>query len=181
MERHAPRGAEFDVSGQVKRDLRVIASFSNLQDIVTYDTNSPSQQGLPFDGIAHVAGSAWATWEPHDGVMRGLTVGGGFNSHSGEHYFQYVSLPVYSSNSTACQQAVVDPTQCTTGFEDDRVPAASLVNLMAAYHHNWGQKRLSVQVNIRNLIDRYNFSSIGYEGALPNTPFQIMPELEFKF
>jgi iron complex outermembrane receptor protein len=174
-------GAEFDVSGQVKRDLRVIASFSNLQDIVTYDTNSPSQQGLPFDGIAHVAGSAWATWEPHDGVMRGLTVGGGFNSHSGEHYFQYVSLPVYSSNSTACQQAVVDPTQCTTGFEDDRVPAASLVNLMAAYHHNWGQKRLSVQVNIRNLIDRYNFSSIGYEGALPNTPFQIMPELEFKF
>ena len=104
-----------------------------------------------------MAGSAWATWEPHDGVMRGLTVGGGFNSHSGEHYFQYVSLPVYSSNSTACQQAVVDPTQCTTGFEDHRVPAASLVNLMAAYHHNWGQKRLSVQVNIRNLIDSTSF------------------------
>ena len=113
--------------------------------------------------------------------MRGLTVGGGFNSHSGEHYFQYVSLPVYSSNSTACQQAVVDPTQCTTGFEDDRVPASSLVNLMAAYHHNWAQKRLSVQVNIRNLIDNYNFSSIGYQRALPNTPFQIMPEFESKF
>ena len=51
-------GAEFDVLGQVKRDLRLISSFSNLLDIVTYYMNSPSQQGLPFDGIAHVACSA---------------------------------------------------------------------------------------------------------------------------
>ena len=52
---------------------------------------------------------------------------------------------------------------------------------MAAYRHNWGRKQLSAQVNIRNLLNNYSFSSLGYEGALPNTPFQIMPQLEFKF
>ena len=174
-------GVEFDVTGQLTRDLRVVASYSNLQDHVTYDTNSPSQQGLPFDGIPHVTGSLWATWEPHDGRFRGLTLGGGFNSHSGEHWFQYVSLPVFSNNSTACQQAVIDPTQCTSGFEDDRLAAASLVNLMGAYRHNWGRKQLVLQVNVKNLLDRYSFASMGYEGALPNSPFQMMPEIEFNF
>ena len=174
-------GVEVDLTGQLTRSLRVITSFSNLQDQVTYDTNTPSQQGLPFDGIAHVTGSLWATWEPHDGRFRGLALGGGFNSHSGEHWFQYVSLPVFSSNDTACQQAVIDPTQCTSGFEDDRLAAATLVNLMGAYHHNWGRKQLALQVNIKNLLNSYSFASVGYEGALPNTPFQIMPELEFKF
>jgi iron complex outermembrane receptor protein len=185
-------GVEFDVAGQITPDLRVIASYSNLQDLITHDTNCddpnnsncsgiPSQQGLPFDGIPHVTGSVWATWEPHNGRIRGLTLGAGLNGHSGEHWFQYVSLPVYESNPAACQSYPPDPTQCTQGFEDDRVPKASLVNLMAAYRHRWGRKRLSAQVNIRNLLNNYSFSSLGYEGALPNTPIQIMPEIEFKF
>jgi iron complex outermembrane receptor protein len=185
-------GVELDVAGQITPDLRVIASYSNLQDLVAKDTNCddpnnsncsgiPSQQGLPFDGIAHVTGSLWATWQPHQRALRGLTVGSGLNGRSAEHYFQYTSLPVFTSNPTACQVYPPDPTQCTTGFEDDRVPNASQVNLMAAYRQNWGRKQLSAQVNIRNLLNNYSFSSLGYEGALPNTPFQIMPQLEFKF
>ena len=185
-------GVELDVAGQITPDLRVIASYSNLQDLVTSDTNCnapnnsncsgiPSQQGLPFDGIAHVTGSLWATWQPHQGALRGLTVGGGLNGHSAEHYFQFTSLPVFTNNPTACQAYPADPTQCTSGFEDDRVPNASQVNLMAAWRHTWGRKQISAQLNIRNLLNNYSFSSLGYEGALPNTPFQIMPQLEFKF
>ena len=181
------QGVEVDVTGQLTKDLRVVTSFSNLQDIVTGDTNSleldgvPNQKGLPFDGVARVTGSVWATWEPHSGPLRGLMVGGGLNGHSAEHFFQYVSLPVFLDNPTACQAYPADPTQCVTGFEDDRVPGSSLVNLMAAYKHAWGLKKLSVQVNVHNLTSNYSFSSLGYEGALPNTPLQILPELEFKF
>ena len=152
-------GVELDVAGQITPDLRVIASYSNLQDLVTSDTNCndpnnsncsgiPSQQGLPFDGIAHVTGSLWATWQPHQGALRGLTVGGGLNGHSAEHYFQFTSLPVFTNNPTACQAYPADPTQCTSGFEDDRVPNASQVNLMAAWRHTWGRKQISAQFRV---------------------------------
>lgn len=179
------QGVELDVAGQVSRDLRVIASYSNLQDVVTTDTNGPSQEGLPFDGIPHVTGSLWATWEPHAGPFRGLTLGGGLNGHAGEHWFQYVYLPADASNPAGCAPdpvtGLIDPALCAQGFEDDRVVGSRLVNLMAGYHRNWGKGRLSAQINIRNLLNDHSISSLGYEGALPNTPIQIMPELEYRF
>ena len=180
-------GVEFDIAGQVTRDLRVIASFSNLQDLITRDTNSletsgyPNQQGLPFSGIPRVTGGVWATWEPHGGSFRGLTLGGGVNGHSGEHWFQYVSLPTDVNNPTGCMDSPGDPTVCATGFEDDRMAGSALVNLMTGYHHDWDRRRLAVQLNVRNLFNDHSISSLGYEGALPNTPLQIMPQIEFKF
>jgi iron complex outermembrane receptor protein len=165
------QGVEFDVAGQVSNDLRVIASYSNLQAITTRDTNSlattgvPSEQGLAFPSIPHVTSSLWATWEPRQGQLKGLRLGGGLNGHAGEQAYQ----TYYDSD--------LNP----LGLEADRVGPTAIVNLMVGYRHAWSKARISEQVNIGNLTHRHYFSNVNVGRAQPGAPFNIMPALEINF
>ncbi len=165
------QGIEFDVAGQVTNDLRVIASYSNLQAITTNDTNSitstgiPSQQGLAFPSIPHVTGSLWVTWEPRQGELKGLRLGGGLNGHASEQAYQ------------TYRDANFNP----LGLEADRIGSIAIVNLMAGYGHVWSRARISAQVNIGNLANRHYFSNVNVGQAQPGAPFNVIPALEITF
>ena len=165
------QGVEFDVAGQITNELRVIASYSNLQSITTRDTNSlettgvPSEQGLAFPSIPHTTGSLWATWEPLQGRLRGLRLGGGLNGHAGEQAYQTYR----------------DTDANPLGLEADRIGSVAVVNLMAGYERAWGKARISAQVNIENLTNRHYFSNVNVGQAQPGAPFNILPALAIKF
>ena len=165
------QGVEFDVAGQVTNDLRVIASYSNLEAITTNDTNSipstgiPSEQGLAFPSIPHVTGSLWATWEPRQGQLKGVRLGGGLNGHAGEQAYQ----TYYDAN--------LNP----LGLEADRIGSTAIVHLMAGYEHAWSRTLISAQVNIGNLTNRRYFSNVNVGRAQPDAPFNILPALEIRF
>jgi len=165
------QGVEFDVAGQVTNAVRVIASYSNLQAVTTSDTNSilstgiPSEKGLAFPSIPHVTGSLWATWEPRQGQLRGLRLGGGLNGHAGEQAYQ----TYYDVNFNPL------------GLEADRIGSTAIVHLMAGYEHVWSRACISAQVNIGNLTNRHYFSNVNVGQAQPGAPFNILPALEIKF
>lgn len=151
------QGVEFDVAGQVSHDLRVIASYSNLQALTTHDTNTPSQQGLPFGSVPHFTGSLWGTWEPQQGNLRGLRLGFGTQTRSGEQAYEYVTL------------------------QPDRIPSFAIASLMTGYERLWGKAHISGQVNINNVLNKKYFSNVNPSQAMPGAPFSISPALQIKF
>jgi iron complex outermembrane receptor protein len=165
------QGVEADVAGQVSRDLRLIASYSNLQSLITRDTNSiaatgyPSEQGLSFGSIPHFTGSIWAAWEPHDGNLRGFKFGAGLQNRSGEQAYE----AIFSSEGAA------------TGWQLDGIPSNVITNLMAGYERPFRRVHIATQVNIENLFNEQYFSNVNYAQALPGAPFTILPALKISF
>jgi iron complex outermembrane recepter protein len=159
------QGVEIDIAGQISRSLRLIASYSDLQAITTHDTNSPSQQGLPFGSVPHFMGSLWTTWEPKTGMFRGFRLGMGAQTRSGEQAYQ----TLYDENFNPL------------GLETDRIPSFGIANLMAGYQHVWGKTQVSAQVNINNLFDEKYFSNVNPAQAMPGSPFTVLPALRVRF
>ena len=159
------QGIEFDVAGQVTRDLRVIASYSNFQSVTTKDTNVPSQQGLPFGSVPHFTESFWTTWGPQEGPVRGFRLGGGVGGHSGEQAYQ----------------TVFDANYNPLGLEADKIGSYATINLMGGYQHSWDRKSLSIQMNIENLLNKHYFSNVNPAQGMPGGPFNIIPAMDFRF
>jgi iron complex outermembrane receptor protein len=159
------QGVEFDVAGQVNRDLRVIASYSNLQALTTRDTNFPSQQGLPFGSVPHFMGSLWTTWEPQMRGLRGFKLGVGAQTRSGEQAYQ----------------TLYDESYNPLGLEVDRIPSFGIANLMTGYEHAWGRTHISAQVNVNNLFNEKYFSNVNPAQAMPGVPFTVLPAMRIRF
>lgn len=174
------QGVEFDLTGQLTNDLRVIASYAYQPSRITNDPDCltspdpnvvcdgiPSEQGLEFPAAPHFTHSIWATWEPHQGPFKGLRLGGGVHGHAGESGYQ----------------TFFDANYNPLGLEADQIPATASVNLMSGYRHNWGRALISAQLNIINLANRHYFENINSYGgqAQPASPFNVMPTIEIKF
>lgn len=152
------QGVEFDVAGQVTRTLRIIAGYSNLQSLVTRDYNTPSEQGHPFGSTPHSMGSLWATWEPQAQRVRGLKLGAGVQSRSGEQAYEYAGTLI-----------------------TDRIPHFAIVSLMTGYERALGKAHVSAQVNVNNLLNKKYFSNVNPSQAMPGAPFSILPALQVRF
>ena len=176
------QGVELDVAGQIATGLRLIANYSNLQAITTRDTNSVattgalSQQGLPFGSTPHFTGNLWATWEPQQVLLRGLQIGLGTVTRSGEQAYDCPIDPRDPNGNTTCTTTVTTPY-----FVLDRIPHFTIVNLMTGYAHDWGKTHISAQININNLLNKRYFSNVNPSQALPGAPFTILPEVKVSF
>jgi iron complex outermembrane receptor protein len=159
------QGIEFDVSGQVTHTLRVIGGYSSLQALTTNDTNYPSMEGLPFPSVPHNLGSLWGVWESQRRILRGLKLGAGMQTRSGEQAYEYD----------------VDPNSFNPYYLADRIPSFAIVNFMAGYEHAVGKVRISGQINVNNLLNRRYFSNVNPNQALPGAPFTLIPALQIRF
>ncbi len=159
------QGIEFDLSGQVTRTLRVIGGYSTLQALTTNDNNVPSMQGLPFPSVPHNLGSLWGVWEPQKRNLRGLKLGAGMQTRSGEQAYEYD----------------VDPNSFNSYYLADRIPSFAIVNFMVGYEHAIGKVRISGQINVNNLVNRRYFTNVNPNQAMPGAPFSLMPTLQIRF
>jgi len=159
------QGIEFDLSGQVTHTLRLIGGYSSLQAMTTSDNNFPSMQGLPFPSVPHNLASLWGVWEPRNRTLRGLKLGGGMQTRSGEQAYEYD----------------VDPNTFNPYYLADRIPSFAIVNFMAGYERAIGKVRIRGQINVDNFLNRRYFTNVNPNQAMPGAPFALMPALQIKF
>ena len=173
------QGVEFDVSGQVSRDVRIIGGYSSIDALITNDPENiqaglPSETGFRLPSVPRNLGSLWAVWEPQIQSMRGFKFGGGVQSRSGEVAWEYDSNP----QNPTCSPQISPP--CAY-YLPDRIPSFVIVNWMSGFDRAVGRAHVSAQVNINNLFNRRYFANVNPNQALPGVPFALMPRLEIKF
>ena len=69
------RGVEFDVTGSVTPAFKIIANAAYTDAQILESTDYAA--GNRLIGVPEWSGSLWATWEPTDGALRNLGIGGG--------------------------------------------------------------------------------------------------------
>jgi iron complex outermembrane receptor protein len=172
------QGVEFDVAGQVTREVRIIGGFSSIDALITNDPENlsaglPSETGFRLPSVPHNIGSLWGVWEPQVRSLRGLRFGAGVQSRSSEQAWEYDSNP---QNPTC--SAFLPP--CAY-YLPDRIPSFVIVNMMTGLDRTVGRAHISAQVNIDNLSNRHYFANVNPNQALPGAPFTLMPRLEIRF
>ncbi|MGQ0594231.1 MAG: TonB-dependent siderophore receptor [Gammaproteobacteria bacterium] len=133
-------GVEFDLSGEVLPGWRWIGSYSYIDSEITKD-NAAGLQGNRLANVPAHGGSLWTTYEVQQGFWRDLTLGGGVVARS----------QVQGDNDNSFQ-----------------IPGYAAVNLMAGYSWKAGPSKISLQLNIDNLLDKDYFS------GSDSTPFVIL-------
>lgn len=142
------RGIELDVAGEILPGWNMIAGYSYVDSEITQDV------GLVFDDLGNVigtdngntghrfhdvpvhGGSLWNTYRFQNGELQGLTLGAGLVARSQRE----------GNNQN-----------------DFQMPGYALVNLMGGYEFKVGKSKVTVQLNVDNLLDKKYFpSSIGF-------------------
>mgnify|MGYP001430211810 CR=1 FL=1 len=149
------RGPELDITGEILPGWNVIATWANTDIIVTKgNTNDePVTAGAssykPGNRLANVprnTGRLWSTYEVQDGDYKGLTFGGGINLRD--------------------RQLAADE---GFGSASYKLPGYATFDLMAGYSRQLGDAKVSVQLNVNNLLDKRYFNSLtglnSFQGA----------------
>jgi iron complex outermembrane receptor protein len=154
------RGVEWDLSGQITSNWRVIGGYSYIDAITTKDNNVPSLAGLRFPGAPTNSGSLWSVYEVPRPKLRGLRFGAGVVGRSREVAYE-------------------SPGGVT--FLTDRIPGFAIVNAMTAYTWHWERATLSAQLSINNLLNHTYFSAVNPSQAMPGAPITVMPAIRVEF
>lgn len=129
------RGVELDVAGELLPGWRVIGGYSYLDFAkITRDVGFDGgigNEGNLLPNTARHSGSLFTTYEFKDGGLNGLKLGGGA-----------VSVSQRQGNSANTYQ----------------IPGHTLVNLLASYSTKIGMSKLTLQLNIDNLLDKTYFA-----------------------
>ncbi|NOS74027.1 MAG: TonB-dependent receptor, partial [Methyloglobulus sp.] len=140
------RGPELDITGEILPGWNVIATWSNTDIIVTKSNakNDPvisAAGGLSYTpggrlpNVPRNTGSLWSTYEVQDGDYKGFIFGGGATLRDG--------LLPYDVDGTG-------------GY---KTPGYATFDLMAGYSRQIGDAKVSVQLNVDNLLDKRYFNS----------------------
>lgn len=138
--RQQSRGIEFDITGQLTSQLKVIASYGYTDTKVLENAGAPLQVGGPMPGIAPQAGKVWLAYEfSRSGPLSGLGIGGGIR-HVGQASAQ--------------------------GDVNLKLDSYTVTDIGAWY--NW--KNVRVSLNVKNLFDedyiaRASTIAIAHPGA----------------
>ncbi|MBY6240322.1 TonB-dependent receptor [Methylosinus sp. Sm6] len=147
------RGWEFDVSGQVTSQIKVIGSYSYIDSTILKDNNG--NVGHRLYGVPKSAGSLWAVYEPDFEALRGASFGAGFVARSS----------VQGNNANSFQ-----------------IPGYAVVNLMARYSFLMSGLTVTAQLNVNNLLDKTYYLSPGDTiGILPGAPRSFLGSLKVEF
>lgn len=130
------RGLDFDISGRLTPELKVISSFAYINSKIVEDNNG--NVGNRFYGVPTLGGSLWAVYEPYAELFRGLALGAGFVVRS--------DFEFDNANSFA-------------------LPGYTTVDLMARYGFSVNSTKLSFQLNVNNLFDKRYYLSGGTPGT----------------
>lgn len=136
------RGLELDVAGEILSGWKLIGGYALLDSEITKDREAvvdeegnvigftTGNQGHRFFGVPRSGGSLWTTYELQEGAMRGLKLGAGVLARS------------QSQGDIA------------NAFQ---IPGYVVANLMAGYSWKQGPSRVSLQLNVDNLLDKEYF------------------------
>ena len=135
------RGTEFDIQGEILPGWNMIANYA-YQDIRTTEGregNSGSGPGTRFYNAPRNLASLWTTYEFQNGPFKGFKFGGGTTIRDGQ---------------TGC---------CDSPAAS--IPGYVTVDLLAAYSLKVGTTKISAQLNVYNLLDKYYYSALATQGV----------------
>ena len=141
------RGPELDIQGELLPGWNAIATWANV-DIIVEKTNATND---PLNGInvgdrmwnvPRNTASFWSTYELQDTALKGLKFGGGVTVRDGQ----------VSSGGQNFFSGVFSPAIKSSGY--------ATLGLMTAYTHAIGKSKVTVQLNIDNLLDKRYYTNI---------------------
>jgi iron complex outermembrane receptor protein len=149
------RGYEFDVMGEILPGWNAIANYSYTDAIIAksneVDSSSSAsafgKQGSRYWGVPRNTARVWNTYEFQQGNLLGLKFGGGVTVRSGQ--VACCSDPAYT------------------------IPGYATVDLLAAYSRKVGKSKVTVQLNVDNLLDKHFYT------GLNTAPFTNSAFLDF--
>ena len=124
------RGPELDIQGEILPGWNVIATYANRDVRITKSNNN--DEGFRLWNSPRNMGSLWNTYDFQQEALRGVKIGGGVTLRDG----------------------VTDQTNTVNS------PGYATVDLLAAYHVKVGKSKVTVQLNVNNLLDRDSFTTI---------------------
>jgi iron complex outermembrane recepter protein len=147
-------GVEFDVQGQLTPELKIIGSFATIDTKIISDING-GKVGNHWWGVPRNSGSLWAVYEPQFEPVRGFAFGAGFVSRG--------SVEIDKNNSFT-------------------LPGYTTVELMSRYSFEYEKSKVTLQLNVNNLLDRTYWISPGWNGAfIAGTPRIFRGSLKVEF
>jgi iron complex outermembrane recepter protein len=150
------QGLDLDFSGQITPEFKVIGGASYINSKITAD-NSNNRQNIDhrFYGVPRYGANLWAVYEPQTDLLRGLALGAGFNART--------NFALDTANSFL-------------------LPGYLTVNAMARYSFEYMKTKMSLQLNVNNLLDKTYYQSFGGGGSVfPGTPRTVMGSLKVEF
>ncbi len=156
-------GVEFDISGQLTKDLSIIASYAYTDARIT--KNNDGYQGTRLPNVAEHGGSLWLKYDFNNyEPLRGFSVGfGGVAAGEREGNYAYYGHPF-------------------------QLPGYVRVDAFAAYKLLIKKTPVTAQINIRNLLDKTYYESTDPDsnvspqnGVYPGAPLMAVGSIKVEF
>ena len=140
------RGYEFDVTGEIVPGWNAIATYSNTDaKIIKGNDVGYNAPGSRFWGVPRNAASLWNTYEFQQGDIKGLKFGGGVTLRDGQ--VACCDSPAYT------------------------IPGYATVDVLAAYSRNVGKSKVTVQLNVNNLLDKNYYTGLNTQSVFFNSAY----------
>ncbi|MCX7103508.1 MAG: TonB-dependent receptor [Methylobacter sp.] len=147
------RGPELDIQGELLPGWNLIATYANQDVRVSKSNGDPSGLGLEVGNrrqfVPRNVGSFWSTYEVLQGDLKGFKIGGGVN----------------------LQDGVVDNSNTI------KSPGYALVGLMTGYNFKLSKSKVTLQLNVNNLLDKSYFTNASQFGAFATGTFSTQRTL----
>jgi iron complex outermembrane receptor protein len=129
------RGPELDIQGEILPGWNVIATYSNTDIRALKSNDAYPTAGSRYYGVPRNMGSLWNTYDFQQEPLRGFKIGGGVTLRDSQLAYN----------------------QTNPGFT---VPGYTTVDLLAAYSIKVGKSKITAQLNVNNLLDKYYLTSL---------------------
>jgi iron complex outermembrane receptor protein len=155
------RGPELDITGEILPGWNIIATYANTDARVVKSNDVGFQAvGTRFYSVSRNTASFWNTYELQDTLLKGFKVGGGVTMRDGQ--------------TTCCDTSSVN------------LPGYATVDMLAAYSLKVGKSKLSLQLNVNNLLDKNYFTNGqiaagNYGNVIFGTPRTFMGSIGIQF
>ena len=140
------RGPELDIQGEIMPGWNIIATYTNTDIMVTRSNDPYPVQGSRYYGVPRNMGSLWNTFEFQNDTLSGFKVGGGVTLRD-------------------------DQLAYTGGGPNITVPGYGTIDLLAAYSQKVGKSKITAQLNINNLLDKYYLTGAAFAAQPAATGF----------
>jgi iron complex outermembrane receptor protein len=123
------RGVEVDVRGEISPGWNTIATYAYTETEVLKENNPNNiPVGSPLRGVPKHTSTLWATYDFQQDYLRGFKVGAG--------------VDLYSSRKATFDRQQFD----FAGY--------GIVNLLGSYTRNVAKTKVTLQLNVNNLLDK---------------------------
>jgi len=142
------KGVEFDVQGEVLPGWNIILAYANTETRITKandtDSNGISTVGSRFPNVPRNTASGFSSYEFKQGDFKGLKFGGGVTYRDSQRIQDYG-----------------DPRNQTD------IASYATVDTFGAYSFNLEGRKVTLQLNVNNLLDHKYYSAGGNFFGLP--------------